>query len=382
MVSRDIILRRRAAFVAAALSSVATATSTRAEPDPEPEPVLDGPDPEAAVAHAEALSARGRLEEALAALAKIEAPHRATLVLRGRLLQRLRRYAAARTVFTRALPLLTSPDERLLVERDLADLAQRTAELDLILHPAHGTEIFVDDALIGVSPLPTPLFVEPGAHVITARHPGHPPATHTIDVAGGTKLALDLTIIVAVAPYPAVCLSPPPPPWERERSGVHLGLGLAPQFLLNVARDHGAPLFGAAVTAFVAADVGPFTSTVGPVGAIYASARDVGGLWGVRMGLEARPLPVLGIGVGAAAGYLHLSDVSEPAELDGLPGPRTVTSFFVMPEATVALAFGPLELGPAVGVMLSRSELGSEGTFGATYVSTTMWLRYTHRPSD
>lgn len=315
----------------------------------------------------------GQLEQALATLSEVSEPGVDTLLLRGRLLRSLGRFAAARTAFAIAWPRIHDPDRVMVVAREMDDLAERTAKLALTVYPLRDTTILVDGERIGVTPLPHELFVDPGHHAITAQHAGYPPVVREIDVAGGAELTVDLMVT-----EPQVCLSMLPPNYEGARAGLHWGVGIAPHVLLNLVREGGSPLFGAALTSGLSVGMTPFSFHAGPVGAVYASARGTSAMGGVRLESRVHPLDFLAIGLGTTAGYLYVPDEPEPAERDGFPGLRTTASFCVMPDAGFTLTIGPIEAGPRIGVTLSRAEQDGRGRFGPTYLSTMMWITYMH----
>jgi hypothetical protein len=322
------------------------------------------------------LEKEGKLDEALEVLFTVPQPGLDNLLLRGRILRDLGRLPAARTALSLAQALTTNPDRKLVVKQELAELAARTAQLDIETYPEHGGEILVDGAAVGLTPLPTPLFVEPGEHVIVIKHDGYPPASRTVDVAGGATVKLDMPLT-----EPHVCLSMRPPPgFDETRAGAHWGIAVAPQNMINLARDGGVPLMGASLGTFVDVGLGPFGFQLGPVASVFGSERDVAAIGGARFEVRVAPISALLISLGTEVGYFHMSDNPEPAELEGIPGLRTVSSLYAKPDIGFSFLIGPIEAGPRVGVMMSRAEEGLNAEFDVTYISAAVWIGYVHVP--
>jgi hypothetical protein len=377
MGARDIILRRRAALVASALSGIAASsvTAPARATDPSTQQVDAVVDVDACE-RAARLREEGKLDEALEALFTVEQPGVDNLLLRGRILADLGRWPAARTALTLAQNRITDPDRKLVVNNDLADLATRTAQLDIQTYPDHGSEILLDGVLVGISPLPAPLFIDPGEHVIVVKQEGYPPASRTFDVAGGATLTLDMPLT-----EPHVCLSMlPPPGFDEARAGAHWGIGAAAQNMINLARDGGVPLMGGSIGTFVDLGLGHFGFQLGPIASVFGSERDVAAIGGARFEVRVAPLRMLALSLSTEVGYFYMSDNPEPAELEGLPGRRTVSSFYAKPDIGVSIMFGPIEAGPRIGVMMSRAEEGTKADFDVTYLSAALWISYVHVP--
>ncbi len=96
------------------------------------------------------------------------------------------------------------------VAAEIKTLEGRVAKLTVAVDVA-GAEVFVDDVLVGTSPLPEAVLVNAGLRRISVRHPDHPPQTRRLSLAGGDQEQLEVTL----APPPAT-LAPPatpaPPP--------------------------------------------------------------------------------------------------------------------------------------------------------------------------
>jgi hypothetical protein len=109
-------------------------------------------------------------------------------------------------------------ERRAEVSKDIDELRGRVAMVTFKVNEA-GAEIAVDDVPVGKSPLPGPVRVSAGRRKLTATREGRPTTTRTLDIAGGDRLDVELTLaapattsgpgpVAASAPAP----SPPPPP--------------------------------------------------------------------------------------------------------------------------------------------------------------------------
>ena len=86
------------------------------------------------------------------------------------------------------------PEERKkAVESDLEMLAQRTSSLNISVN-VPGAEIFVDDVLVGQSPLSEPLLVDAGERRLSARKPGYHARAAQVTLAGRDSLNVTLTL--------------------------------------------------------------------------------------------------------------------------------------------------------------------------------------------
>lgn len=101
-----------------------------------------------------------------------------------------------------------------------ARAARARAELDAlraasgtvaVVVPVQGAEVLVDGAVVGTAPLPAPLVLRAGDHVIAARHGGYEPAERRLTIVGGTVTSAELALRPIPAPEP---LPPAPPPPE------------------------------------------------------------------------------------------------------------------------------------------------------------------------
>jgi hypothetical protein len=97
------------------------------------------------------------------------------------------------------------------VEKDIEKLKTRVAVLKVSTSEP-GATITIDDAPIGTSPLPDSLIVSAGRRRVTATLGSRPPVTEVVQVAGGDRLTVSLTIppeppkvqVVQVKPQPSV----------------------------------------------------------------------------------------------------------------------------------------------------------------------------------
>jgi tetratricopeptide (TPR) repeat protein len=86
-----------------------------------------------------------------------------------------------------------SPERKLEVQRDLLRLKARLAHATITTDEA-GAEIYVDDGLVGISPLSVPVRLGVGRHHIVAKLRGLTAAQRTLDVAAGDDLVVALEL--------------------------------------------------------------------------------------------------------------------------------------------------------------------------------------------
>jgi hypothetical protein len=92
-------------------------------------------------------------------------------------------------------------ERRAEVEGQLAQLRSQLAQLRVTVD-ADGAEIRVDDEVVGTAPLAEPLYLEPGPHVVVARHPDHGSVREEVTLASDTEETVVLTLIAPVGPGP------------------------------------------------------------------------------------------------------------------------------------------------------------------------------------
>jgi len=68
---------------------------------------------------------------------------------------------------------------------------------DVTVQTVAGAEILVDQVQVGFAPLPEPVVMNTGRHMVTVRPPGHEPVTRAIDVAGQQQLTVAIANDIA-----------------------------------------------------------------------------------------------------------------------------------------------------------------------------------------
>lgn len=133
------------------------------------------------------------------------------------------------------------------VDKDIERLRVRVATLEIVVEP--GVEIHVDDVLVGVTPLSSPVVVSAGRRKVSARLDGHVAVTRVVDVAGGDTVSLEFDMVdTKPAPAPVVPVREPAP-------AVVEAPAPAPAVALDLPVDdeHAVPWVGWAVTGALAA---------------------------------------------------------------------------------------------------------------------------------
>jgi len=127
----------------------------------------------------------------------------------GQTCYQLQNYACALDAFQRyaaqggaSLP----RDRRTYVDREISKLKTRVATVTVKVNVPNA-DVLVDDEKVGTSPLDHPLTVSQGKRKISAAVDGKPPASKTIEIAGGDSTTVSLDIETEEAPT-----APPPPP--------------------------------------------------------------------------------------------------------------------------------------------------------------------------
>jgi hypothetical protein len=161
----------------------------------------------------------------------------------------LGRYTEAQEYFQRYLndgQDEVSSERRRDVEAQLGKLAGRIATLVLSSNVA-GAEIFVDDQLVGTSPLQGPVKVSSGTRTIAAISSGRPRVSQVIDVAGGDTVAVQLSFPSQNDAAPALnAYTSPTRPSPQSASEAHSG---NPALWLGI--TSGALLVGAGVMGYL-----------------------------------------------------------------------------------------------------------------------------------
>ena len=92
-------------------------------------------------------------------------------------------------------------ERRAEVEGQLVRLRSQLAQLRVTVD-ADGAEIRVDDEVVGTAPLAEALYLEPGPHVVVARHPDHGSVREEVTLASETTETVALTLIAPTGPGP------------------------------------------------------------------------------------------------------------------------------------------------------------------------------------
>jgi tetratricopeptide (TPR) repeat protein len=151
----------------------------------------------------------------------------------GQTSRELKDYAAALSAYERYLEeggaQIQGP-RRKEVEKALEELRQRVGTVTFSVD-AEGAEVFVDDVLVGVSPIQRALNVNVGQRIFSATKMGHAPARRAVDVAGRDSIEIKLELPkLATDPGPGgdPVLSPtlPPPPERDPPIAAFVALGL------------------------------------------------------------------------------------------------------------------------------------------------------------
>ena len=145
-------------------------------------------------------------------------PHFALLSNIGQTHLELGDYLAASNTLRRYLEVGGTdvpPERREKVEKQLASLQERIAVLNISVN-LEGAQIFIDEELVGKSPLPQNLAVNVGRHVVRVRSSEGIEDSKVLDVAGGDVRELSFTLEqsaneAAVAATSAPALTPVPP---------------------------------------------------------------------------------------------------------------------------------------------------------------------------
>lgn len=87
-----------------------------------------------------------------------------------------------------------SPQRKTEIRDKVAQLQERVGTIELLVN-MEGAEVTLDEIIVGLTPLPKPIRVNPGKHEVSARRPGEKGVSKKVSVAGGDKLkvSFDLT---------------------------------------------------------------------------------------------------------------------------------------------------------------------------------------------
>ncbi len=127
------------------------------------------------------------------------------------------------------------PDVKTSLEATLAELKKGLAEVTV--HTAQGASVRVGDKVVGLAPLPLPVYLDPGRHTFTAEK-GSLKGRVTIEVAEGTTEKVAIEVVgTKAAPTTAAPEEPAPsrPVWGAAIIGSIGGAALAAGVGLTVA---------------------------------------------------------------------------------------------------------------------------------------------------
>jgi hypothetical protein len=119
-----------------------------------------------------------------------------------------------------------------LVNRARARVGALTIDVD-----PPGAEVLVDDVPVGRAPIQEAVFVDPGAHKVTARFAGRADATQTVTLSAGGEQKVALRMVVEAPPPPVVVPVEKRPVWPAVVTGVLAVGGLAVGAGLTVAAN-------------------------------------------------------------------------------------------------------------------------------------------------
>lgn len=212
------------------------------------------------------------------------------------------------------------------VQTEIKKLERRVAKLKVEVD-VDGAEIYVDDALVGTSPMTEPVLVNAGLRRIAVRHPEYSQQGRKVSIAGGDEEALSIQLksakpstTAAPPPQPGGPTPPPPTPGPSE----------------EVVDEGGSPWFGWVLT-------GVFAATAATTGVIALSAngsladkRDSAGASADDLDTEAKRVRTLAIVTdvmiaatvitGGITLWLSMDDDSDPAADAGMAHRRRGTS--------------------------------------------------------
>lgn len=156
------------------------------------------------------------------------APNYRLLYNLGQVSADLRDYPAAERYLSQYLEeSRNSLDEarKLAVQDELAKVRSRIAYVHVTSN-VDGTEVLVDDVLVGRTPQEAPIHVSTGRRRVTGRAPGYAPTTQIVDAAGGE----DVPVTLHLQPIPTNIAERPvatPPVYRRGGTRKPLIIGLA-----------------------------------------------------------------------------------------------------------------------------------------------------------
>lgn len=395
--ARDIILRRRARFIASAVGlTLSSPVGARADQDEAQRPPKSDDDRKAssdlrigvphgtcradvaflpedvtkaieALRAAHALHQKKQTEEALREIERARANAYTAKVAEfgARILLEAGHLAAARVDLEE---LASCAGSQRPVPNDLVEALESARQKTAAVTATAG-DFTIDGAHV---PSGVPVYLEPGSYDIHVRG-FRTEIRRRMAFAGGETEVIEVDN-ADFGPCLSVCLSPPPHT-DRARRGL-LGASVSPSILTIITGGDGLTV-GAAVAPFVRwgnedaeLRVGAMATPSGGRG----FTMPVGGFTSLRIFPGAG---AVGVGAGVASGYLiapsptrDFADVFQPK-----------SSFFVEPCIPISLAFGSFEIEHRIGVMWSGQEDAVRSRFGASYLSVSVGLTWIPRKS-
>lgn len=131
------------------------------------------------------------------------------------------RYLASSTV---------QPERRAQVEQAIVAMRERTARVRVTVS-RDGAEVTMDDVKLGTSPMKTPVLVNVGRHVFSARAPDGATAREAIEVVGGDVRDLKLELVAPVDP--SLATAPVERGWAGGRRAAISGWSIGGALLLS-----------------------------------------------------------------------------------------------------------------------------------------------------
>jgi hypothetical protein len=241
-----------------------------------------------------------------------------------------------------------------------------------------GATISIDGEQVAVAPWPEPLYLTVGPHLVVVETPDGQILEAEIEVRGDVDVVLDQELFDGAGPQPCLqpCLSPPPP--IPRRDGGHLGIGLAPQVLWQVASDDldvfGGGLGAVVVNAGIARTLELRLDAFGGVtGGTEGVVAPFGGSLAMILGLS----ELVGVGTGVSSGYLLVPEPSSDDPAAQPDGFAPESSWFFAPHVSpLVLRFDEVDLSARVDFVLGQQRDAAGDRFGLSYVATSIWLTY------
>lgn len=134
------------------------------------------------------------------------------------------------------------------VERELERLRVRVGYVEVLVAP-RGADVSIDDVPVGTAPLPAPLPVDAGRHRIVASTPAGLSTYRFVEIAGGERLHVELSLDTPKRPESTVARPidmPDDRPPARSHTGLWVGLAVTSTLAVSAGalgylayREHG-----------------------------------------------------------------------------------------------------------------------------------------------